>query len=155
MVDAAEAGPLFAGGPRATPDGRITTRGSKLYMDGALGARGAKLCAPYSDAPTITGTYVTEPEKMRPILAKALARGIQVSTHAIGDKGDATALDLYEEAFRADPAAGRAALWRIEHAQILLPVDIPRFAADHVIASMQPSHTNDNNHFALARLGRA
>jgi len=153
-VDAAEAGPLFKAGPRATPDGRITTRAIKLYMDGALGSRGAKLFAPYSDAPSITGTYVTEPAAMRPILARALAKGLQVSTHAIGDKGNATALDLYEEAFKADPAAGKAARWRIEHAQILRPVDIPRFKADAVIASMQPSHAIGDFHFAPARLGK-
>jgi hypothetical protein len=153
-VDAAEAEPLFSGGARATPDGRITTRAIKLYMDGALGSRGARLFAPYSDAPAITGTFVTEPAAMRPVLAKALAKGIQVSTHAIGDKGNATALDLYEEAFKADPAAGKQARWRIEHAQILRPVDIPRFHADGVIASMQPSHAIGDFHFALARLGK-
>jgi predicted amidohydrolase YtcJ len=154
MVDYDQAAPLLAGGPRATPDGRITTRGVKLYMDGALGSRGAALFEPYSDAPTIKGTLITKPEVMRAALAKALKAGIQVSTHAIGDRGNATALDLYEEAFRADPAAGKAARWRIEHAQILRPADIPRFAADHVIASMQPSHAIGDFHFAPARLGK-
>lgn len=153
MVDADQAGPLFANGPRATPNGRITTRGIKLYMDGALGSRGAKLFEPYSDAPGLTGTYVTQPDAMRPVLAKALAKGLQVSTHAIGDKGNATALDLYEEAFKAAPAKGAAARWRIEHAQIIRPVDIPRFHADRVIASMQPSHAIGDFHFAKARLG--
>jgi predicted amidohydrolase YtcJ len=152
-VDYDQAGPLFEGGPRATADGRITTRAIKLYMDGALGSRGAMLFAPYSDAPTITGTFVTQPDVMRPVLAKALAKGIQVSTHAIGDKGNATALDLFEEAFKAAPAKGAAARWRIEHAQIIRPADIPRFAADHVIASMQPSHAIGDFHFAPARLG--
>ncbi len=154
MVDYAQAAPLFASGPRATPDGRITTRGIKLYMDGALGSRGAALFEPYSDAPTLGGTFVTDPSVMRPALAKALAAGIQVSTHAIGDRGNATALDLYEEAFKADPAKGAAARWRIEHAQILRPTDIPRFHADHVIASMQPSHAIGDFHFAPARLGK-
>jgi len=153
-VDAVQAGPLFSGGPRATPDGRITTRAIKLYMDGALGSRGAALFEPYSDAPAIKGTFVTDPAVMRPVLAQALASGIQVSTHAIGDRGNATALDLYEEAFKADPAAGRAARWRIEHAQILRPVDIRRFRADAVIASMQPSHAIGDFHFAPARLGK-
>ncbi|MGZ6039256.1 MAG: amidohydrolase [Phenylobacterium sp.] len=153
MVDYAGAAPLIASGPRATPDGRITTRGIKLYMDGALGSRGAALFAPYADAPSITGTFITQPAVMREALKKALAAGIQVSTHAIGDKGNATALDLYEEAFKADPAKGAAARWRIEHAQILRPVDIPRFKADHVIASMQPSHAIGDFHFAKARLG--
>jgi predicted amidohydrolase YtcJ len=152
-VDADQAGPLLEGGPRATADGRVTTRAIKLYMDGALGSRGAALFAPYADAPAITGTFVTEPGKMRPVLAQALARGIQVSTHAIGDRGNATALDLFEEAFKAAPAKGAAARWRIEHAQILRPVDIPRFARDHVIASMQPSHAIGDFHFAPARLG--
>jgi predicted amidohydrolase YtcJ len=154
MVEAAQAAPLFASGPRATPDGRITTRGVKLYMDGALGSRGAALFEPYSDAPTLRGTFVTDPAVMRPILAKALASGIQVSTHAIGDRGNATALDLYEEAFKANLAAGKAARWRIEHAQILRPADIPRFHADSVIASMQPSHAIGDFHFAPARLGK-
>src|SRR6185312_1774280 len=154
MVDYAQAGPLFAAGPRATPDGRITTPRIKLYMDGALGSRGAALFEPYSDVPTIRGTLITPPETMRTALAKALAGGIQVSTHAIGDRGNATALDLYEEAFKAAPAKGHAARWRIEHAQILRPRDIPRFHADGVIASMQPSHAIGDFHFALARLGR-
>ena len=153
MVDYAGAAPLIASGPRATPDGRITTRGIKLYMDGALGSRGAALFEPYSDAPTIKGTLITQPDVMRTALAKALAAGIQVSTHAIGDRGNATALDLYEEAFKADPAKGAAGRWRIEHAQILRPIDIPRFHADHVIASMQPSHAIGDFHFAKARLG--
>jgi hypothetical protein len=155
MVDYDQAGPLIAGGPRATPDGRITTRGIKLYMDGALGSRGAALFEPYSDAPAIKGTLITPPDVMRQALAKALASGIQVSTHAIGDRGNATALDLYEEAFKADPAKGHAARWRIEHAQILRPIDIPRFHADGVIASMQPSHAIGDFHFAKARLGEA
>jgi hypothetical protein len=153
MVDYAVSAPLFASGPRQTADGRITTRGIKLYMDGALGSRGAALFAPYADAPTITGTLITKPEVMREALKKALAAGIQVSTHAIGDRGNATALDLYEEAFKADPAKGAAARWRIEHAQILRPADIPRFHADHVIASMQASHAIGDFHFAKARLG--
>jgi predicted amidohydrolase YtcJ len=153
-VDAIGAGPLFASGPRATKDGRITTRAIKLYMDGALGSRGAALFEPYSDAPTIKGTFITDPAAMRQAMAKALASGIQVSTHAIGDRGNATALDLYEETFKADPAAGKAARWRIEHAQILRPVDIPRFHADAVIASMQPSHAIGDFHFAPARLGK-
>jgi predicted amidohydrolase YtcJ len=154
MVDYDQAGPLLSGGPRATADGRIVTRGIKLYMDGALGSRGAALFAPYSDAPSITGTLITQPEVMKTALAKALAAGIQVSTHAIGDRGNATALDLYEQAFKADPAKGHAARWRIEHAQILRPIDIPRFKADSVIASMQASHAIGDFHFAPARLGK-
>ena len=153
-VDAQGAAPLFASGPRATKDGRITTRAIKLYMDGALGSRGAVLFQPYSDAPTITGTFLMDPAFMRSSMAKALNSGIQVSTHAIGDRGNATTLDMYEQAFKANPAKGAAARWRIEHSQIIRPADIPRFAADHVIASMQPSHAIGDLHFAPARLGK-
>ncbi|WP_334161937.1 amidohydrolase [Phenylobacterium sp.] len=156
-VDAGQAGPLFEGGPRQSPDGRITTRAVKLYMDGALGSRGAVLFAPYADAPHITGTYVTQPEAAKPILAKARDAGIQVSMHAIGDKGNATVLDLFEEAFRNVPANVRLRepRWRVEHAQVVRPADIPRFAQGAVIASMQPSHAIGDFHFAPARLGDA
>jgi predicted amidohydrolase YtcJ len=64
-------------------------------------------------------------------------------------------MSLYEEAFKAAPAKGAAARWRIEHAQILRPADIPRFHADHVIASMQPSHAIGDLHWAAQRLGEA
>jgi predicted amidohydrolase YtcJ len=156
-VDAAQAGPLFKGGPRASPDGRITTRAIKLYMDGALGSRGAALFAPYADAPAVSGTFVTPPEVMAPYLDSALATGIQVATHAIGDRANAEVLDLYEAAFAKTPPNVRrmAPRWRIEHAQVIRPADIPRFAQDAVIASMQPSHAIGDLHFAPARLGPA
>jgi len=154
-VEADQAGPLFASGPRSAANGRITTRDIKIYMDGALGSRGAALFEPYADAPGNRGTFITPPDHIRPILRRALARGIQVSTHAIGDRGNAEILDLYGEAFAAAPAKGRAARWRVEHAQILRPADIPRFARMGVIASMQPSHAIGDFHFAAARLGEA
>lgn len=146
-VDIDEAGPLFAGGPRATPDGRVTTRAIKLYEDGALGSRGAALFEPYSDAPGVTGLVLTPPDVMRKAMAEAKAAGIQVATHAIGDRGNANVLDLYAE---QDPKGLR---WRIEHSQTIRPSDIPRFAQLGVIASMQPSHAIGDLHFAPARLG--
>jgi predicted amidohydrolase YtcJ len=146
-VEGDQAGPLFAGGPRQTPDGRITTRTIKLYEDGALGSRGAALFEPYSDSPGATGLVRTPPEVMRAAMRKAKASGIQVATHAIGDRGNASVLDLYAE---QGPAGLR---WRIEHSQILRPADIPRFAKLGIIASMQPSHAIGDLHFAPARLG--
>lgn len=148
-VEADEAAPLFASGPRATKDGRITTRAIKLYEDGALGSRGAALFAPYADAPATTGLVRTPPETVRAALVKAKAAGIQVATHAIGDRGNSNVLDLYAE---QQPDGLR---WRIEHSQIVRPVDIPRFAKLGVIASMQPSHAIGDLHFAPARLGDA
>ncbi|MFZ5719147.1 MAG: amidohydrolase [Pseudomonadota bacterium] len=148
-VDAAEAGPLFEGGPRATADGRVVTRAVKLYEDGALGSRGAALFEPYSDAPGTTGLVLTPPERMRAAMARAKASGIQVAAHAIGDRGNAAVLDLMAE---QDVSGAR---WRIEHAQVIRPEDIPRFARTGVIASMQPSHAIGDLHFAPARLGDA
>ena len=133
-------------------DGLAHVRGVKLYMDGALGSRGAALLAPYSDAPS-QGLLVTPLEQLRAVLAQARARGVQVATHAIGDRGNRLVLDAYRDAFADDPAALRAARWRIEHAQVIAPADIPRFGQMGVIASMQPSHAISDLHFAPARLG--
>lgn len=130
----------------------VRLRGYKLYMDGALGSRGAALLAPYSDAPG-DGLLVTPLEDVRGMLLHAREYGVQVATHAIGDRGNRLVLDLYAEVFADDPAALRAARWRIEHAQVISPADIPRFAAMGVIASMQPSHAISDLHFAPARLG--
>ncbi|WP_337188519.1 amidohydrolase [Phenylobacterium sp.] len=148
-VDAAQAGPLFEGGPRATKDGLIVTRAVKLYEDGALGSRGAALFEPYADAPDTRGLVVTPPEAMRASMARARASGIQVAAHAIGDRGNAEVLDI----MAAENARGLR--WRIEHAQVVRPSDIPRFADLGVIASMQPSHAIGDLHFAPSRLGDA
>ncbi len=149
-VDREDAEKLFASGRRSAADGRIVTRAIKLYADGALGSRGAALFAPYSDEPSTTGLMRFKPEDMLPVMKEAAAKGIQVCTHAIGDKGNAITLDLYEQAL---PLAGPDARWRDEHAQHIRPIDIPRFAKMGVIASMQPSHAIGDLHFAPARLG--
>jgi len=136
--------------------GRLTIRTIKLYIDGALGSRGAALLEPYSDSPTSRGLYVNEPDTLYPILTQALERGIQIETHAIGDRGNRVVLDLYEKAFNAVPETRRGVVkprWRIEHAQVIDPADIPRFAKLGVIASMQPSHAIGDLYFAPARLG--
>lgn len=136
--------------------GRFTLRGFKLYMDGALGSRGAALLEPYSDSPTSKGLFITSPEEIYPLLVRALRSGLQIQTHAIGDRGNRTILDLYEKAFAAVPVAERkiaAPRWRVEHAQIISPVDLPRFAKLGVIPSMQASHAIGDFYFAPARLG--
>lgn len=148
---------LLAEGPIMDRCGdRFTLRAIKLYIDGALGSRGAMLLAPYSDAPDTRGLFRNEPSSLMPILTTALKRGLQVETHAIGDRGNRTMLDLYEQAFAAVPPADRKVAeprWRIEHAQVLTAADIPRFAKLGVIASMQPSHAISDLFFAPARLG--
>lgn len=150
-VDREYAPALFASGPRATADGRIVTRAIKAYADGALGSRGAALFEKYSDFDG-KGTLITEPAVLEKLYAEAYAHGFQVCTHAIGDRGNALVLDLYEKTFAAHPPK-TSPRWRDEHSQIIRPIDIPRFAKLGVIASMQPSHAIGDLHFAPARLG--
>ena len=154
-VDLESAGPLLESGPRPGSDGRIVTRAVKLYIDGALGSRGAALHEPYADAPHSRGMLVSDPAEVAKALARAKDAGVQVATHAIGDRGNTVVLDLYQDAFRDDPHAAGPARWRIEHAQIIRPGEIERFADQQVIASMQPSHAIGDLHFAPARLGMA
>jgi predicted amidohydrolase YtcJ len=137
-------------------DHHFTQRTIKVLFDGALGSRGAALLKPYNDAPDTSGYLTEKPEQLRPMFEEALRRGIQVETHAIGDRANRTILDLYEAAFHAVPPAQRKIReprWRVEHAQILDPADIPRFAKLGVIPSMQPSHAISDLFFAPRRLG--
>jgi len=156
-IDGGDADSLFASGPRASETGRIVTRAIKLYIDGALGSRGALLLEPYADAEG-TGLLRMKKADAMPLLERALREGIQIATHAIGDRGNRLVLDWYAEVLGAVPAGERAISaprWRIEHAQILDPADLPRFAELDVIASMQPSHAIGDLHFAPDRLGPA
>ncbi len=149
---------LFASGPRSVADGRIITQAVKYYVDGALGSRGAALHAPYSDAPHTSGLMQTTAAETVPLYEQALRSGIQVATHAIGDRGNTEVLTWYRDAMAAVPSGERRVAeprWRIEHAQILRPSDEPMFVDLNVIASMQPSHAIGDFHFAPARLGDA
>ena len=137
-------------------DHHFTQRTIKVVFDGALGSRGAALLKPYSDAPETSGFLTEKPEALRPLFEAALRRGIQVETHAIGDRANRLILDLYEQAFKAVPPDDRQIRdprWRIEHAQIVDPADVPRFAKLRLIPSMQPSHAISDLFFAPARLG--
>jgi predicted amidohydrolase YtcJ len=138
-------------------DHHFTQRTIKVVFDGALGSRGAALLQPYSDAPDTSGFLTQREGDLRPMLEQALRAGIQVETHAIGDRANHLILDLYEEAFKAVPKEQRKIQeprWRVEHAQILDPMDLPRFAQLGVIPSMQPSHAISDLFFAPARLGQ-
>jgi predicted amidohydrolase YtcJ len=134
----------------------FTQRTIKIIFDGALGSRGAALLKPYNDAPDTSGFLTEKPEELRPLFEEALRRGIQVETHAIGDRTNRIILDLYDKAFKVVPPEQRKIReprWRVEHAQIVDPADIPRFAKLGVIPSMQPSHAISDLFFAPARLG--
>jgi predicted amidohydrolase YtcJ len=138
-------------------DHRFTQRTIKVVFDGALGSRGAALLAPYADAPETSG-YLTQKEaELQPIFEEALRKGVQIETHAIGDRANRLILDLYEKAMKAVPIDQRKIAeprWRVEHAQVLTAQDIPRFKKLGVIASMQPSHAISDLFFAPSRLGK-
>ena len=140
-------------GRRTNENGRVITRAIKLYMDGALGSRGALLTAPYSDRPDTNGLQLIQKPEAMALFERALKAGVQVNTHAIGDEANRRLLNWYEEAFASNPEAADDARWRVEHAQILHTEDIPRFAELGVIASMQPSHAIGDLFFAPDRLG--
>ncbi len=143
---------LIAGG-EPTPwlyDDRLRMVGVKLYLDGALGSRGAWLKAPYSDAPGQKGLPLLTPAQLRNKMVRASMDKFQVAIHAIGDAANAEALSAIEDLSRDLPGERR---WRIEHAQVIDPVDIPRFGQSKVIASMQPVHQTSDRLMAEARLG--
>ncbi|HEX8897410.1 MAG TPA: amidohydrolase [Chthoniobacterales bacterium] len=149
---------LLRNGPTLNAfDHHFTQRTIKVVFDGALGSRGAALLEPYSDAPETSGFLREKESELRPIFEEALRKGIQIETHAIGDRANRVILDLYEKAMKTVPPNDRKIpepRWRVEHAQILTPQDLPRFAKLGVIASMQPSHAISDLFFAPARLGK-
>jgi predicted amidohydrolase YtcJ len=136
--------------PPELGDGRFALRGVKFFADGALGSRGARLLADYTDEPGNLGLWVTEPDELARAVGDAVAGGWQVAVHAIGDAGNRAVLDAYETALAASPGDHRL---RIEHVQVIAPEDIPRLAKLGVIASMQPTHATSDMPWAEARIG--
>lgn len=131
--------------------GRLRMQGVKLFMDGALGSRGAALLADYSDDPHNRGLLVTSPEDFDAAVRKAHACHLQVATHAIGDRGNRIVLDTYARVLGDQARSDHR--WRIEHAQVVALEDIPRFAQLGVIASMQPTHATSDMGWAQDRVG--
>jgi len=139
-------------GPEIDPHHQLTVRAFKLFADGALGSRGAALLEPYSDAPQTQGIMTTPESEVYSLTRRALEAGFQLCTHAIGDAANRAVLNAYEQAEKEVPNAHDPRL-RIEHAQVLAPEDIPRFAKLGVIASMQPTHCTSDMAWAEQRLG--
>lgn len=133
------------------PDGHLQMRAVKVFADGALGSRGAALLTDYSDDPGNRGLLLASAEQMAKVTEKARRCDVQVATHAIGDRGNRVVLDAYANTL--GNGIGGDHRWRIEHAQVLEPVDLPRLAQMGVIASMQPTHATSDMSWAGARLG--
>jgi len=139
------------GGPVTVgEDARLTVGAIKLWLDGALGSRGAALHAPYCDDPKNTGLVLVPPEEVERLTREATARGFQVWVHAIGDRANTLALDVFEKVL-GEP--GPRPRLRVEHAQILAPADVPRFRRLGVVPSMQPTHCTSDMRWAGERLG--
>jgi predicted amidohydrolase YtcJ len=144
---------VLIGGTGPTPwlyDDRLRLNGVKLYADGALGSRGASLKAPYSDAPGTKGLRITGDTALKNMMSRAALDHFQVAVHAIGDEANAAVLGAIKELAPTYPGDRR---WRIEHAQIVDPADIPRFGKNGIIASMQPVHQTSDRLMAEKRLG--
>jgi predicted amidohydrolase YtcJ len=144
---------LAIAGQRPTPwlyDTRLRMVGVKLYLDGALGSRGAWLKAPYRDAPGQRGYPLLSDTVLKNLMSRAAMDHFQVAVHAIGDAANAELLSAIEEL--SDTYNGDRR-WRIEHAQIVDPADLPRFGRHSIIASMQPTHETSDWRMAEARMG--
>lgn len=143
------------GGPGPTPwlyDEKLRLNGVKLYVDGALGSRGASLKAPYADAPNTKGLRITGDTQLKNLMSRAALDKFQVAVHAIGDEANMVVLSAIEE---MSQTYGGDRRWRIEHAQVVDPADIARFGKHGIIASMQPVHQTSDREMAEKRLGPA
>ncbi|MES1257522.1 MAG: amidohydrolase [Acidobacteriota bacterium] len=144
-------GPLLdswlAKGPEI--DDYLTVRSIKLVADGALGSRGAAMLEPYSDEPANRGLLILDRAAIRAVAEKAVLRGFQVNTHAIGDAANRAALDAYGDVLKG-PNDKR---FRIEHAQIVAPEDFAKFQRNSVLASVQATHATSDMPWAQDRVG--
>lgn len=138
---------FYAKGP--VTDDFVTVRAVKFFIDGALGSRGAALKQDYSDDPGNRGLLLMSQADLEKGVRAAVDAGFQPCVHAIGDRGNRVVLDTFKN---AGAAAGDMRP-RIEHAQIIDVRDLPRFAAEDVIASMQPTHATSDMPWAEERLG--
>jgi predicted amidohydrolase YtcJ len=127
----------------------LNIRSVKLFADGALGSRGAKLIAPYSDEPANSGLLVETPEYLAEIAQKAFDNGFQINTHAIGDSANRLMLTIYADILKEK----NDLRWRIEHAQIIHPDDFELFGQYSIIPSIQTTHATSDMIWALDRIG--
>ncbi len=130
---------------------RLSVPGFKVFVDGALGSRGACLRRPYADAPTQRGLLRLPLDTLRRYAAQVAASQLQLAAHAIGDSTNHLLINLYGAVL--GPQSARR--WRIEHAQIVSPADVALFGRYGVIPSVQPAHATSDMAWAGQRLGSA
>jgi predicted amidohydrolase YtcJ len=133
-------------------DGYLTVGGIKRFVDGALGSHGAWMLEPYTDMPDSIGFNIVTPDELRESARLAAEYGLQLCSHAIGDRANRVTLDVYQETIDSRPD-GHDLRWRVEHAQHLSPEDIPRFEELGVIAAMQPVHCTSDGPWVPLRIG--
>ncbi len=134
-----------------TTDPWLKTGALKAFTDGAMGPRTAALLAPFSDDPSTSGMLIHEPVKLRAMAIERDKAGFQLAFHAIGDRANRLALDVFEAVAQVNGPRDRRD--RIEHAQLVAPQDFSRFASLKVIASMQPSHETTDMRWTEGRVG--
>jgi hypothetical protein len=138
-------------GSYSSTDDMFAFNSVKIQADGALGSRGAALINEYSDHPGHTGLLLHDEASLIHYINTAMKAGFQVNTHAIGDNANKQVLDIYQD--QIEKTNSRHLRHRIEHAQVLRLIDIPRFAQNNIIASMQATHATSDKNMALTRLG--
>ncbi|MFC1729014.1 amidohydrolase, partial [candidate division KSB1 bacterium] len=139
-------------GPKYGKSEMLTIRVVKIFVDGALGSRGAVMFDDYSDAPGVRGVLVTTEDELYDITVRSLKAGFQVASHAIGDRANRITIDAFKRAVRDVPSARDHRL-RIEHAQVMRHEDIPEFTGSGFILSMQPPHATSDMPWAETRVG--
>ncbi|UOQ70262.1 amidohydrolase [Hymenobacter cellulosilyticus] len=129
---------------------RLTVTSFKVYADGALGSRGACLVEPYHDKPKETGFLLSTEKEYRQLAKDIAASKFQMNTHAIGDSANRIILNIYGEALKGQ----KDRRWRIEHAQVITPADMPKFGQFGIVPSVQPTHATSDMYWAGERLGQ-
>jgi predicted amidohydrolase YtcJ len=138
---------LFKNGKIKTD--RLNVRAFKVYADGALGSRGAALLKPYSDKPGWSGFLLSSQQHFDSVANIIARHGFQMCTHAIGDSGNRTILNIYAKYLKGK----NDRRWRIEHAQVINPSDFHLFGQYNIIPSVQPTHATSDMYWAADRLG--
>jgi len=144
--------PFILNGPEIDLSQILTVRSIKIFIDGALGSRGAALFEPYSDAPDAKGVIVTSEDSLYQLTVQALKSGLQVAVHAIGDRANRIALNAFGRAL-AEVRGVKDHRLRVEHAQVVSLEDIPKFFPLGIVLSMQPPHCTSDMSWAEKRLG--